>query len=116
MIRAECSLKQPCCELRRTAFCRNSRTIILKALDLFLSGRHRTNQQNKIEAARGQCWVDVGFWGGVVPGNTPQLAPLIDEGVLGFKCFLTPSGVDEFRNVTEADLREALPELARLDA
>ena len=70
----------------------------------------------KIEAARGQCWVDVGFWGGVVPGNTPQLEPLVKDGVLGFKCFLTPSGVDEFPNATEADLREALPELARLGA
>jgi allantoinase len=70
----------------------------------------------KIEAARQQCWVDVGFWGGVVPGNTPQLEPLIKEGVFGFKCFLTPSGVEEFPNVTEADLRQAMPELARLGA
>ena len=70
----------------------------------------------KIAAARNQCWVDVGFWGGVVPGNTPQIEPLVAEGVLGFKCFLTPSGVEEFPNVTEADLREALPELARLGA
>jgi allantoinase len=70
----------------------------------------------KIDAARGQCWVDVGLWGGVVPGNTPQLEPLVREGVLGFKCFLTPSGVDEFPNVSEDDLREAMPELARLGA
>ncbi len=70
----------------------------------------------KIAAAEGQCSVDVGFWGGVVPGNTPELRPLIEAGVLGFKCFLTPSGVDEFPNVTEADLREALPELARSGA
>src|SRR5256714_13695008 len=45
----------------------------------------------KIEAAREQCWVDVGFWGGVVPGNTSQLEPLVKQGVFGFKCFLTPS-------------------------
>jgi allantoinase len=70
----------------------------------------------KVEAARGQCWVDVGFWGGVVPGNTAQLAPLVAAGVLGFKCFLTPSGVEEFPNVTESDLRQALPEVARLGA
>src|SRR5262249_44177794 len=70
----------------------------------------------KIAAARGKCWVDVGFWGGVVPGNTAQLEPLVNEGVLGFKCFLTPSGVDEFPNVTETDLREALPEIERLRA
>lgn len=70
----------------------------------------------KTRAAEGQCWVDVGFWGGVVPGNSRQLEPLVREGVLGFKCFLTPSGVDEFPHVHEADLREALPELARLGA
>lgn len=70
----------------------------------------------KLEAARGQCLVDVAFWGGVVPGNTAQLQPLVEAGVRGFKCFLIHSGVDEFPNVTESDLREAMPELARLDA
>jgi allantoinase len=70
----------------------------------------------KLDAAQRQSWVDVGFWGGVIPGNVADLAPLVREGVLGFKCFLTPSGVEEFPNVTESDLREALPELARLGA
>jgi allantoinase len=70
----------------------------------------------KVEAARGQCYVDVGFWGGVVPGNTPELAALMEVGVVGFKCFLIHSGVDEFPNVTEQDLRKAMPELARLGA
>jgi allantoinase len=68
------------------------------------------------EAAEGHCRVDVGFWGGVVPGNTGEIAGLLDDGVLGFKAFLVPSGVDEFENVAEADLREALPELARRGA
>ena len=72
--------------------------------------------RTKVEAARGQCYVDVGFWGGVVPGNTPELAALMEAGVLGFKCFLIHSGVDEFPNVTELDLREAMPELTRLGA
>ena len=68
----------------------------------------------KIEAATGKCQVDVGFWGGVVPGNTPALDPLFEAGVFGFKCFLIHSGVEEFPNVTEADLRPAMKELARL--
>src|SRR6185436_10611501 len=63
----------------------------------------------KLDAARDQCFVDVGFWGGVVPGNTAELAPMFAAGVVGFKCFLVPSGVDEFEHVTEADLREELP-------
>jgi allantoinase len=70
----------------------------------------------KIAAAQEQCWVDVGFWGGVVPGNRAQIEPLLKAGVLGFKCFLTPSGVEEFPHVTESDLWQALPELARLGA
>jgi allantoinase len=70
----------------------------------------------KLEIARQECFVDVGFWGGVVPGNTAELAPMFAVGVVGFKCFLVPSGVDEFEHVTEADLREAIPELARLGA
>ena len=72
--------------------------------------------QEKLAAARDQCAVDVGFWGGVVPGNVAELAALSAAGVVGFKCFLIHSGVDEFPNVTEDDLREALPELARLNA
>jgi allantoinase len=70
----------------------------------------------KLEAARDQCYVDVGFWGGVVPGNTHELAKLASAGVVGFKCFLIHSGVDEFPNVSENDLREAMPELTRLGA
>jgi allantoinase len=70
----------------------------------------------KLEAARDKLSVDVGFWGGVVPGNTGELAKLWDTGVVGFKCFLIHSGVDEFPNVTEDNLREAMPELARLGA
>ena len=70
----------------------------------------------KLAAARGKCSVDVGFWGGVVPGNTGELGALAAAGVVGFKCFLIHSGVDEFPNVTEADLRAALPELFRLGA
>lgn len=67
----------------------------------------------KRRAAAGQCHVDIGFWGGVVPGNAHEIEALADAGVLGFKCFLSPSGVDEFDHVTDADLRRAMPALAR---
>ncbi len=70
--------------------------------------------QAKRVAAAGRCHVDVGFWGGVVPGNRDHLEPLARAGVLGFKCFLCPSGVEEFAYVTEPDLREALPVLSGL--
>src|SRR2546427_9422469 len=67
----------------------------------------------KRSPARAKCHVDVAFWGGVVPGNAGELEPLLDAGARGFKCFLVPSGVDEFPAVTEHDLRQVLPILAR---
>lgn len=70
----------------------------------------------KLAAAEGKLAVDTGFWGGVVPGNTSELEPLWHAGVFGFKCFLVPSGVDEFEHVAEADLRAAMPLLARWGA
>jgi allantoinase len=72
--------------------------------------------QQKIAAAAGKLNVDTGFWAGVVPGNAAQLEPLWRAGVFGFKCFLVPSGVDEFEHVAESDLREAMPILAALGA
>ncbi len=50
----------------------------------------------KQKAAGGRCHVDAGFWGGAIPGNAADLRPLHEAGVFGFKCFLLPSGVDEF--------------------
>ena len=47
----------------------------------------------KLKAAEGQCYVDVGFYGGVIPGNEDELVPLVKAGVRGFKCFLIDSGV-----------------------
>ena len=66
----------------------------------------------KADAAAGKTWVDVGFIGGVVPGNAAALGPLAEAGVLAFKCFLVPSGVPEFEHVTEPDLVTALPHVA----
>jgi allantoinase len=74
----------------------------------------RDGLRQKRDAATDQCWVDVGFWGGVVPGNAAELEPLARGGVLGYKCFLVESGVDEFPHVVEKDLRIALPRLRDL--
>jgi len=62
----------------------------------------------KRESARGKIHVDVGFWGGAVPGNAGRLAALQDGGVFGFKCFLAGSGVPEFPPLDEAGLGRAL--------
>ncbi len=70
--------------------------------------------ETKRAAASGQCWVDVAFWGGAVPGNEPDRAGLHRAGVRGFKCFLADSGVPEFPPLDRAGLRQAAAQLADL--
>ena len=70
--------------------------------------------EKKRRAAHGKAAVNVEYIGGVVPGNKGELAGLREGGVRAFKCFLSPSGVDEFPAVDESDLREAFPILSRL--
>ena len=70
----------------------------------------------KRRAAEGKCHVDVGFWGGVVPGNAGEIDGLLSDGVFGFKCFLVDSGVDQFPAVSEADLAVAMAILAKAGA
>jgi allantoinase len=70
--------------------------------------------EEKRRAATGQSPIDVGFWGGAVPGNEDDLAPLDASGVFGFKAFLAPSGVPEFPEVGEDALRSAMERIAAL--
>jgi allantoinase len=70
----------------------------------------------KRAAAQGQAFVDVGFWGGAVPGNLTLLEPLHEAGVFGFKCFLLDSGVEEFGHLEPEQFALAMDEAARLDA
>ncbi|KAA2253655.1 allantoinase AllB [Solihabitans fulvus] len=70
----------------------------------------------KRRTAEGKVHVDVGFWGGIVPGNADQLRGLHDAGVFGFKCFLLHSGVDEFPHLQPAELADAMGHLAGFGA
>jgi len=70
----------------------------------------------KRAAAQGKTWVDVGFWGGAVPGNERARAALHEAGVFGFKCFLADSGVPEFPPLSFAGLERAAATLADLDS
>ena len=63
----------------------------------------------KLAACRDKCFVDVGFWGGVIPGNADELPALARAGVLGCKAFMVHSGIDEFPNATREDLQRAMP-------
>lgn len=65
----------------------------------------------KIEAAKGQTWVDVGFWGGMVPDNLNSLIPLIRMGVRGFKGFMIESGVDEFPGISPKYIHRAMKKI-----
>lgn len=70
------------------------------------------NLHEKIRAAQGKCWVDVGFYGGIIPGNAHELQALVREGVRGFKGFLIESGVEEFPAVSSTDIEKVFAELA----
>jgi allantoinase len=69
--------------------------------------------KKKLDASQGKLSAHVGFYGGVVPGNESELEGLASKGILGFKCFLVHSGIDEFPNVEEADLEKAMPIIAK---
>ncbi len=67
----------------------------------------------KIKATKGKLHAHCGFWGGVLPGNEKEIESLIEKGVFGFKAFLIHSGIDEFPNSTEEDLRKVMPVIAK---
>lgn len=69
------------------------------------------NLLEKQRATHGKICVDVGFWGGIIPGNHMELPKLMEHGVVGFKCFLCPSGVDEFPCVDEHHVELAYKQL-----
>ncbi|MFJ6635008.1 allantoinase AllB [Streptomyces sp. NPDC091376] len=74
------------------------------------------NLRVKQDVARPKAHVDTGFWGGAIPDNVKDLRPLHDAGVFGFKCFLSPSGVDEFPELDQEQLARSLAEIAGFGA
>ncbi|TNC22501.1 allantoinase AllB [Amycolatopsis alkalitolerans] len=70
----------------------------------------------KRKTAAGRVHVDIGFWGGAIPGNGRELPALHEAGVFGFKCFLLYSGVDEFPPLGTEELEADLRVLAGLGA
>ncbi|WP_161971732.1 allantoinase AllB [Flavobacterium silvisoli] len=72
--------------------------------------------EDKLAATSGKMHVNVGFYAGLIPGNVAHLKAMLQAGVVGVKCFLTHSGIDEFPNVTEKELDEAMPIIAQYNA
>jgi allantoinase len=89
-------------------------TVVDMPLNCIPATTTREAAETKLGSLAGKLSVDVAFWGGVVPGNVPELARLAAFGVPGAKCFLCPSGVDEFPNVARADLELAMPVMREL--
>jgi allantoinase len=79
-------------------------TTTVEAFDLKLAAMGRSSK------------LDLGLWGGLVPGNLDQLAPLVERGAMGFKAFMCPSGIDEFPAADEKTLREGMNRIAELDS
>lgn len=89
-------------------------TVVDMPLNCIPATTSRQAAETKRAQLAGQTHVDVAFWGGVVPGNAAELAGLAAFGVPGCKCFLCPSGVDEFPHVDWAVLDRALPVMREL--
>lgn len=89
-------------------------TVVDMPLNCIPATTSRAAAEEKLASLRGQAFVDVAFWGGLVPDNTAELRELAAFGVPGCKCFLVPSGVDEFAYVTRDDLERAMPVMADL--
>ena len=70
----------------------------------------------KKAAAKPKAYVNIGFWGGAIPGNKGNLRELHDAGVFGFKCFLLHSGVDEFPALTVDEMEEDMEVLKSFDS
>ncbi|XP_015282294.1 PREDICTED: allantoinase, mitochondrial-like [Gekko japonicus] len=70
-----------------------------------------TGLDSKLLSAKGQCYIDVAFWGGIIPGNQAELQPMLKAGVPGFQCFLMATGVEDFSHVCLQDLHVAMNEL-----
>ena len=69
--------------------------------------------EEKLLATNGQLYSNCGFWGGIVPGNSKEIAGLVRKGVLGFKTFLTHSGIDDFPATPVAELKKVMPIIAK---
>lgn len=68
----------------------------------------------KLAAAQASSLVDFALWGGIVPGNLEQLDDLAEAGVVGFKAFMSASGIEDFPAVDDLTLYEGMARAAEL--
>ena len=66
----------------------------------------------KRAAAKEKSIVNPRFWGGLVPQNIADLKELHENGVIGFKAFMSPSGIADFDNADDETLYKGMKEIA----
>ncbi|MGZ4974864.1 MAG: allantoinase AllB, partial [Limisphaerales bacterium] len=68
----------------------------------------------KKTAAQAKSVTDFALWGGLVPGNLDKLEELAKCGVIGFKAFMSNSGIEDFCSVEDKVLRAGMKIAAEL--
>jgi allantoinase len=68
----------------------------------------------KAKLAAEKSHTDFALWGGIVPGNLHCLEQLAERGVIGFKAFMSNSGIEDFSRVDEVVLKEGMKRAAKL--
>ncbi|XP_020643137.3 allantoinase, mitochondrial isoform X1 [Pogona vitticeps] len=110
-----CEPGHPSCEgftdVTKAAAAGGVTTVVDMPLDCCPPTTSLSALHSKLQSAKGQCHIDVAFWGGIAPGNQAELLPMLKAGVPGFQCFLMATGVDGFPHVGLHDLHMAMNEL-----
>ncbi|KAB2334888.1 allantoinase [Cytobacillus depressus] len=75
---------------------------------------NKENLEIKSSLAAEKSIVNPRFWGGLVPENIDDLRGLHENGVIGFKAFMSPSGIDDFNNVDDESIYKGMKEIASL--
>ncbi|XP_004294029.1 PREDICTED: allantoinase [Fragaria vesca subsp. vesca] len=91
-------------------------TLVDMPLNSFPSTVSRETLELKLKAAESRIYVDVGFWGGLVPENAfnkSALEDLLNAGALGLKSFMCPSGINDFPMTNSSHIKEGLSVLAK---
>lgn len=66
----------------------------------------------KVAAALEQSLTDFALWGGLVPYNIEQIERLAERGVIGFKAFMSNSGIEDFPRADHTTLRKGMKRAA----
>lgn len=75
---------------------------------------NKANLELKSSLADEKSIVNPRFWGGLVPKNIDDLKDLHENGVIGFKAFMSPSGIADFDNADDETLYKGMKEIASL--